>query len=115
VKNSPEADSHGPDKVATDLLRRRITRRDFVTKGSLVAVGATAFPTILTACATFGGASSTPSAKGPRTLKILQWSHFVPAYDKWFDPWVQAWGQMNNVTVSVDHINYADIPTRTSS
>ena len=20
-----------------------------------------------------------------KTLKIIQWSHFVPAYDKWFD------------------------------
>src|SRR5207248_3037743 len=69
------------------------------------------FPTILAACSTGGS----PSKSGPKTLKILQWSHFVPDYDKWFDPWVKAWGDSNNVTVTVDHINYADIPTRTAS
>ena len=92
------------------LLARDVTRRDFVTKGGMLALGAAAFPTILTSCASGGG-----SAGGPKTLKILQWSHFVPAYDKWFDPWVKAWGEKNNVTATVDHINYADIPTRTAS
>jgi ABC-type glycerol-3-phosphate transport system substrate-binding protein len=93
------------------LLTRRVTRRDFVKKGGLLAaVGAASFPTILSACA-----SSAATSSGPKTLKILQWSHFVPAYDAWFDPWVKEWGQKNNVTVTVDHINYADIPTRTAS
>src|SRR5215213_8051329 len=44
-------------------------------------------------------------------LKILQWSHFVPAYDAWFDDFAKAWGQANNVAVTVDHINTAEIPT----
>ena len=111
----PEPSEPASDTEATHLLDKKVTRRDFVKTGSLLALGATAFPTILTSCATFGGASASPSPKGPRSLKILQWSHFVPDYDKWFDPWVQEWGQKNNVTVSVDHINYADIPTRTAA
>jgi multiple sugar transport system substrate-binding protein len=115
VKNTPEAEEPGSGEVKADLLTRKVTRRDFVKAGALVGAGAVSFPTILTACATFGGGSGSATPKGPRTLKILQWSHFVPAYDKWFDPWVQAWGEKNNVTVSVDHINYADIPTRTAS
>jgi len=101
----------GVDKVGADLLARKVTRRDFVKTGSLLALGATSFPTILAACSTGGS----PSKSGPKTLKILQWSHFVPDYDKWFVPWVKAWGDSNNVTVTVDHINYADIPTRTAS
>jgi multiple sugar transport system substrate-binding protein len=74
-------------------------------------VSAGSLPTILDACST--GGTSTKS--GPKTLKILQWSHFVPAYDKWFDPWAKDWGSKNNVTVTVDHITYSDIPARTAS
>jgi multiple sugar transport system substrate-binding protein len=43
-------------------------------------------------------------------LKILQWSHFVPSYDAWFDQFVQEWATANGVTASVDHVNTADIP-----
>lgn len=54
---------------------------------------------------------STPSANIAGTsLKILQWSHFVPAYDTWFDAFAQAWGEANDVEVTVDHINTAEIP-----
>jgi multiple sugar transport system substrate-binding protein len=98
-----------PRSPGEDLLARSITRRDFVTKGSLLTLSATSLPTILLAC------SGSGTAGGKKTLKILQWSHFVPAYDKWFDPWAKAWGEQNNTTVTVDHINYADIPTRTAA
>ena len=74
-----------------------------------MALSASSLPTILTACSASG------SGSGRKTLKILQWSHFVPAYDKWFDPWVKDWGEKNNVTVTVDHITYSDIPTRTAA
>jgi multiple sugar transport system substrate-binding protein len=42
-------------------------------------------------------------------LKILQWSHFVPQYDKWVDPFAKAWGEANGVNVTVDHVNIADL------
>jgi multiple sugar transport system substrate-binding protein len=99
------------DETGPDAFTRKVTRRDFVKAGTLIALGATSFPTILTACSS--GPSTTKS--GPKTLKILQWSHFVPAYDQWFDPWVKEWGDKNNVRVTVDHITYSDIPTRTAS
>jgi multiple sugar transport system substrate-binding protein len=44
-------------------------------------------------------------------LKILQWSHFVPNYDTWFDAFAKEWGDANGVEVTVDHINTADVPT----
>lgn len=54
---------------------------------------------------------TTPSVDISGTsLSILQWSHFVPSHDEWFDQFVQEWGEANGVTVSVDHINTADIP-----
>ena len=43
-------------------------------------------------------------------LHILQWSHFVPQYDVWFDPFAQAWGEANGVDVTVDHIALAELP-----
>jgi len=42
-------------------------------------------------------------------LTITQWSHFVPRYDKWFDQYAQDWGKANNVKVTVQHINLADL------
>ncbi len=43
-------------------------------------------------------------------LHILQWSHFVPQYDTWFDPFAEAWGEANNVNVTVDHIALGELP-----
>lgn len=53
----------------------------------------------------------------PVELKIIQWQHFVPAYDQWFDPFAQEWGQNRNppVNVTVDHISFADILTRANA
>jgi len=49
-------------------------------------------------------------------LKILQWSHFVPQYDKWFDPFAESWGEANGVEVTVDHISLSElIPTLTAA
>jgi hypothetical protein len=39
-----------------------------------------------------------------KTLKIVQLSDYVPAYDKWFDAFVRDWGEKNGVQVTVDHI-----------
>jgi multiple sugar transport system substrate-binding protein len=50
------------------------------------------------------------------TLKILQWRHFVPAYDTWFDnTYTKIWGQHNDTDVTIDHINLTDIPSRAAS
>src|SRR5207245_8672736 len=47
------------------------------------------------------------------TLRILQWSHFIPAYDAWFDNvFVKEWGEKNGVKVRVDHIPHLELPAR---
>ncbi|MDQ4068209.1 MAG: hypothetical protein M3203_01820, partial [Actinomycetota bacterium] len=56
-----------------------------------------------------------PSKKLSGDLRILQWSHFVPRHDRWFDPFAADWGRQFGVNVSVDHINLADIPARASA
>jgi multiple sugar transport system substrate-binding protein len=48
-----------------------------------------------------------------KTLRILQWSHFVPGYDKWFDGvFAKQWGQNHNTSVTVDHVTARDVNTR---
>jgi len=46
------------------------------------------------------------------TLRILQWSHFIPAYDLWYDKFAKEWGDKNGVKVRVDHIPHLEIPAR---
>ena len=47
------------------------------------------------------------------TLRILQWSHFIPAYDTWFDnKLTKEWGEKNGVKVRVDHIPHLELPAR---
>jgi multiple sugar transport system substrate-binding protein len=51
-----------------------------------------------------------------KTLKIIQWSHFVPAWDTWFNnTYVKEWGLKNDTEVIVDNINLVDLPARAAS
>src|SRR5947199_101489 len=80
------------------------TRRSFL-KGAVAATAAVAAgPTILVR-----------DARAAGQLKILQWSHFVPAYDKWFDPWAKEWGSKHGVDVTVDHVGFADVVPRATA
>ena len=51
-----------------------------------------------------------------KTLKIMQWSHFVPGYDKWFDgTFTKEWGAKHDTNVVVDHVTTAEIPARAAA
>jgi multiple sugar transport system substrate-binding protein len=85
---------------------RGLTRREFV-KVAGVGVAGLSAPHIFIPRQARGAAGK---------LKILQWSHFVPRYDKeWFDSFTQAWGKENGVDVTVDHISLAEIGARTAA
>lgn len=56
-----------------------------------------------------------PSGQLSGDLRILQWSHFVPRHDQWFDAFATAWGEEVGVRVTVDHIDLAELGTRLSS
>lgn len=44
-------------------------------------------------------------------LSIVQWTHFVPKYDAWFDEtWAKTWGEQNDIQVNVDHVAYTRLP-----
>jgi multiple sugar transport system substrate-binding protein len=53
------------------------------------------------------------AAAQQKTLKIIQWSHFVPAYDKWLDGvFAKNWGDKHNTKVTIDHISIGEINAR---
>ena len=92
----------------------RITRRELLKKAGAGAIGLGV-----------AGSAAPFSFAGPlryqgRWLKgdlsIIQWVHFVPAYDDWFDnTWVKQWGQANDVQVKVEHINNTLLDTRAAA
>ena len=60
-----------------------------------------------------GGERPRGGAPRRKALKILQWSHFVPAYDEWFDHrYVREWGDRNGTDVVVDHMASTEVNTR---
>jgi multiple sugar transport system substrate-binding protein len=55
-------------------------------------------------------------AKAASQLRILQWAHFVPAYDTWFDnEYTKKWGEKNNMEVIVDHVGVTALPSRAAA
>lgn len=52
-------------------------------------------------------------AAKPKTLKIMQWIHYVPGYDKWFnESYIKEWGANNDTDVIVDNISLAALNAR---
>jgi multiple sugar transport system substrate-binding protein len=51
-----------------------------------------------------------------KTLRILHWVHFVPAYDEWFNKkYAKAWGEKNDTEVIVDNIGLAGVNARAAA
>jgi multiple sugar transport system substrate-binding protein len=49
-------------------------------------------------------------------LSILQWVHFIPAYDEWFNKtWIKQWGEKNDVNVTVDNIVNTQLDARAAA
>jgi multiple sugar transport system substrate-binding protein len=88
--------------------KRGWSRRDFLKTTSAIAGAAGLAPAV---AAPF---VSTALAQ-TKTLRIIQWSHFVPQYDTWFDGFAKDWGKQNGLTVTVDHIPHLEIPARAAA
>jgi multiple sugar transport system substrate-binding protein len=97
----------------------RLDRREFL---RLAAAGA-----VSAAGASCGGSSGSKAAKagqkakgaessGPRTLRIVQLSHFIPAYDAWFDnEYIVRWGEEYDASVIVDRIPFNEVNSRAAA
>jgi multiple sugar transport system substrate-binding protein len=93
--------------MANIIWNRQLTRRDL-----LYLAAASGISVAAAACGAPGVSSGPSAAQSNKSLKILQWSHFVPAYDKWIDGFVKSWGQSTGIAASIDHINTYDLPAR---
>jgi multiple sugar transport system substrate-binding protein len=88
-------------------MKRKMSRRRFVQ-----ATGAAALGAGLAAA----GLTSRVARAQQKSLKIMQWSHFVPAYDKWFDGvFCKQWGQKHDTQVIVDHISIGEVNARAAA
>jgi multiple sugar transport system substrate-binding protein len=85
--------------------RHGIGRREFLTSSAKYGLAAAVAPTIWVP--RYG--------RQAKSLKIMQWSHFVPSYDVWFDKWAKAWGEQKGVDVTVDHIALSNLGTRANA
>src|SRR5215216_232730 len=113
----------GDHELSSEMTRRRFL--GVVAASAVVAAcggdngGSTPSPADKEAATQAGAPTETtftePTKKLTGSMSILLWSHFVPSHDVWFDPFAKDWGTKVGVSVSVDHINNAEIPGRVAA
>ncbi len=86
----------------------RVSRRRFLRDTGLTLAAAGSAPVLSAPFVSTAMAAT-------KTMSIVQWSHFVPEYDTWFDKFAKDWGSKNNIDVSVDHIPVQHIPARAAA
>jgi len=92
-----------PLPIQSKNSQSALDRREFVKLSVAAGVGLAA-PMVFVRKASAQGAE--------RTLKVVQWKHFVPDYDKWFnDVFVKEFGEKYKCKVEVDYVGTADLPT----
>jgi multiple sugar transport system substrate-binding protein len=96
------------DRGASRLSRKELLKRAG-TGAAAVGIGGAAAPYA------FAGPMRFTHKQLSGDLSIIQWIHFVPAYDTWFDKWAADWGEKNDVQVHVDHINNTQLDARAAS
>jgi len=70
--------------AGTDVGFTRIGRRRFLTSSGIGLAAAGAAPGLFAPFISRAYAQT-------KTLSIVQWSHFVPAFDAWFDKFAHDW------------------------
>src|SRR5712691_12168930 len=81
-----------------------LNRRSFLKTTGAVVAGASIGDMLL--------ARQAPAQIKGTNLRILLWSHYVPAYDVWFDKFTKEWGDKTGVKVRVDHMPHLELPAR---
>jgi multiple sugar transport system substrate-binding protein len=93
-----------------------LTRRDLVKRGAAGAFAVSMFGGIAERASSFPGVLKHRHRQLKGSLSIMQWAHFVPAYDQWLDnTYVKQWGERNDIEVKIDHINNALLPATAAS
>ncbi len=92
------------DARSAEIVSPTLDRRSFLKTTGAVVAGATLSDMLL--------ARQAPAQVKGTSLRLLIWSHYVPAYDVWFDKFCKEWGEKNGVKVRVDHIPHLELPAR---
>lgn len=100
--------SSGGTRAAQPVTGRGFTRRGFLARTGAIVAAAGAAPAL-------GAPFVSNAFAETKTLTIVQWSHFVPAFDTWFDKFAHDWGTKNGLSVTVDHIPEQDIAARAAA
>lgn len=104
--------------VADELDGRSstLTRSDLLRRGGAAAFALTMFGGLADRALGFYGPLKYAGKQLAGELRILQWVHFVPDYDRWLDnTYIKQWGEANDVEVKIDHINNALLFSTASS
>jgi multiple sugar transport system substrate-binding protein len=89
------------------MARNPISRRRFIQTAGAAA---------LTAGLAASAVAPRRAMAQQKTLRIIQWSHFVPGYDSWFDGvFCKGWGEKRDTRVVVDHISIGEINARAAA
>jgi multiple sugar transport system substrate-binding protein len=91
------------------LSRRELLKRAGAGAAAVGAAGAAA-------PFSFAGPMKYKNRQLKGDLSIIQWVHFVPAYDEWLDKtWIPQWGEKNDVQVKIEHILNTLLDTRAAA
>ncbi len=84
-----------------------LSRRNFLKTMGTVSLGAGICPAFIIP----GRARA-----NQKTLKILQWHHFIPEFDQWFNEvYVKEWGEKNDTRVIVDNVGMTSLHSRAAA
>ena len=79
----------------------KISRRKFLGTAAGATAAVSAFPHVWIR----------PAWAQTKEVRILAWTHFVPAYDKWFS-FAEQWSTKTGIKVTIDHIPHLQIPAK---
>jgi multiple sugar transport system substrate-binding protein len=85
-----------------------VTRRRFLANTGLTVAAAGSAPLL-------SAPFVSKALAADKSLSIIQWAHFVPEFDTWFDKFAKDWGEKNKVAVTVDHIPVQNVPARAAA
>jgi multiple sugar transport system substrate-binding protein len=98
------------------MEEHKVTRRELLRKAGAGAVALGLGGSGAAKAYAFSGPHRFTHRQFSKSLSILQWVHFVPAYDKWLDgTYIPAWEEKNDCQVTIDHIDNTQLTARAAA